>query len=162
MDFLYHASTGIIISKALTGKPSAVVTLFAVLPDLVGFVGHSFLMYKYAHRNKPFWKTLLVEIQKTTFYNGLDKMSYRIAHSLFTWALTSLLLYLFFPRIWLACSLAYFSHILIDIPTHDGAFAQRLFYPFSDWHIQGKYWTTNRNLIIFFWSLLILFVLIYF
>lgn len=161
MDFLYHASTGIIISKVITGKVSPEATVFAVLPDLIGFVGHTYLMVKYASQHKTFWKKFHIEIQKTSFYNGLDKFSYRIAHSLFTWAGTTVLLYLLLPKLWLACSLSYLSHILIDIPTHDGAFAQRIFYPFSDWHIQGKYWTTNRNLIIFFWGLLILFVLLY-
>ena len=89
---------------------------------------------------------------------GAYRVPYQITHSLLFAMLVSLATYLLFPPAWLVVALAYFSHILIDIPTHEGDFATRIFYPITDFHFKRKNWATHPGLFFAFWGGLIFFV----
>lgn len=134
------------------------------LPDFIGAM--------------PSWismgKTLARGLAKGGFsgvknaYNNLPEPTngeiifYRSTHNLFAWGFFTVLLAIFAPR-YLILSIAYLSHILVDIPTHGGVFGTRIFYPLSDWHVESVNWIKSGRIIAGNFILLILVnVLLYF
>ena len=161
MDVIYHALVGAAIAES-TGSPYIQSSaLFAVLPDLVGAA--PFIYYKLTARPKEAPHTWLQNVKEcvysNTFTNSIDRIMYGITHSLVFALLVSLLSYLFFPAAWATLSLSYISHIIIDIPTHEGDFATRIFYPYSDFHFESKNWATNPKLFFIFWGVLLVWIL---
>lgn len=60
--------------------------------------------------------------------------AYRIAHSWVLAAAVLLALHLLLPSAHVgAMAMGYYAHLLLDLPTHRGALAQRPFFPFSNW-----------------------------
>ncbi len=156
MDVLYHGLTGIVISKAMGGTDPAAAAICAVLPDLAGTTPFYAFKIRDAWK-KPdtsFVKTLYDLLLSNSFANRVDAGSYRFTHSLFTAGLVALMTYMLFPTSWHILSLSYLSHILIDIPTHDGDFATQLFYPLSRFHFEAKNWVRLPKRFFGFWMLL--------
>lgn len=151
MDVLYHAAVGLILSKATTDTFLPQAALYAVLPDLLGTTIHMAYKVKLCADEGNFWKNLKKEMRSNTFYTKMDKVFYRSTHSLFFWLLITLLTREIFPDMWQLLSLSYLSHILIDIPTHEGEFSQRILFPLSDWHFIGKSWAGNRKMYRLYW-----------
>jgi membrane-bound metal-dependent hydrolase YbcI (DUF457 family) len=150
MDVIYHALVGAAIAKS-TGSPYILSSaIFAVLPDLVGAV--PFVYYKLTARPGTLLQNVKESVYSNTFTNSVDRIMYSLTHSLVFALLVSLLSYLFFPAAWVTLSLSYVSHIIIDIPTHEGDFATRIFYPYSDFHFESKNWATNPRLFFTFWG----------
>ena len=121
MDLLYHLVVGLILSKQMLGEYLFLVVLFSMLPDLLGTIHLQILHIK--DSSKKSFKIFINEWRHHTDFHGKwDKLFYRTSHSLFFWLALSLGLY-FITNMYLVLSLAYLSHIVIDIFTHDGAFA---------------------------------------
>lgn len=163
MDILYHAIVGAGISKAMTGSYSSVAILSAVLPDLIGTIPYFYLKVRKAEKRSinGFIRSFLTSVQTNTFDRGLDRALYRTTHSLISAGLYAAVMYLLTPGVWLVNSLSYLSHILIDIPTHEGDFATRIFYPLSNFYIEARSWSLSYRSFVGFWTILIL-ILYYF
>lgn len=134
--------------------------LVAIASNLPDFLGAS-----------PYWKEIAGSIVRSVKKEGARGIisgikngptpteshikNYRIFHSLLAWLFFSLILAIFFPSL-LVLSLAYLSHILVDIPTHSGTFATRIFYPLSDFHFEGISWVDSKKVLVINFVLLIL------
>ncbi len=88
-------------------------------------------------------------------FEGAGLVLYRWMHSLLPAAVVLLALYRF-RRSMLVPALAWPLHILTDAVTHDdsGKFRTTLFYPFTDWAIDGWPWWRSRRLMLGYWGLL--------
>jgi len=153
MDILYHALTGIAISKSMGGSDPALAAVAAILPDIVGATPFYYYKFRQALASPPtaFPRLLFTPLTSNKFSNAIDAASYRITHSLFAALGVAILAYFVYPNSWIIISLSYLSHILIDIPTHEGDFATRICYPW-DMHTRlGKNWSTNWQVSLAFW-----------
>ncbi|MEK6917003.1 MAG: metal-dependent hydrolase [Nanoarchaeota archaeon] len=163
MDILFHYIAGIMISKLVTGEYLFIAGIIAMLPDLIVTIFCE--TEKIRLSSKKSLKLFILDFKKYSkrikFVGSFDKLMYRITHSLFTWVLFSLVMFLFFKNLFIVLSLAYLSHILVDIFTHERDFATRIFYPLSEFHIKAKSWGLHKEVFIIAWSfLLIVFFLI--
>ena len=163
MDIIFHYVVGLLISKYFLGEYSFLVIITSMLPDLIGTTYFQIQKVKQCSKKsfKFFFKDFRKYTKKGNFFTNLDKALYRFTHSLVTWILFTLLCLLVFPEIFLILSIAYLSHIIIDILTHNREFSTRLLYPFSDFHIQGFSWATNWKVFIGFWTILIIIFQLY-
>jgi hypothetical protein len=159
---MYHAVVGVVIAKSLGGHYALPAAIVAMLPDIVGTLPYYY--YKLTQTKRTLWKEFFVDVYhattSNTFTYRFDKHLYYATHSLFTAAIFSLMLYFILPTIWTLFSFCYLSHIIIDIPTHDGELATRFFYPFSDIHYEANNWTKHYKSFFSFWIVL-LFVVYY-
>ncbi len=156
MDILYHAVSGIAIAKSMDASSPYGAAVFAMLPDLAGIIPYFAIKFIAASKNPTggIIRTYTGIIQTNRFVNRIDAAAYRATHSLYTVGIVAALTYVFFRDQWLVFSVCYLSHILIDIPTHDEDFATRIFFPTSDFHLQGANWVTHPKLFLFFWAVL--------
>lgn len=156
MDVLYHGLVGAVIAERTSAPSPLPAILSALLPDVVGTVPfYAFKLLRALQRPGPMnLRNLYADCMSNTFTNRIDKTAYRFTHSFVTALLYSLILFTWFRDIWLPASLGYISHILIDIPTHDGEFAARIFYPYFRVKIAGVNWTSNPALFLLFWGVL--------
>lgn len=163
MDVLYHALTGIAISKSMGGTDPTLAAVAAMLPDIAGTIPFYYYKFREAAKSPPvaFAPSLFTLLTSNKFANATDAASYRITHSLFTALGITILAYFIFPNSWLILSLSYVSHILIDIPTHDGDFATRMFYPWDTHFTLGKNWSKSWRLSLAFWLYLGSFYLLF-
>lgn len=160
MDILYHAVSGIAIAKTFGSSDVLPVALAATLPYLLGIIPFYAIKLKDAIVSpQSTIKTYTRLLLSNKFANKLDATFYRCTHSLIGAGIFAICMYFLFPAQWLILSLSYLSHIVIDIPTHQGQFATRLLYPFSDVHIEGSNWSTNPKLFLSFWLGLLLVML---
>ena len=67
---------------------------------------------------------------------------------------------LLFKDVWWVMVLGYFTHLLFDVPTHEGDFAQKPLYPLSDWTLHGKKLLSNIKLVGFYWAELLIVVVL--
>lgn len=153
MDVFYHALTGIAISKSMGGADPALAAAAAVLPDIVGTIPFYYYKIQQARQSPQatFVPSLFALLTSSKFANATDAASYHITHSLFTALGLTILAYFIFPNSWHILSLCYISHILIDIPTHDGEFATRMFYPWNTRFQYGKNWAKSWRMSLAFW-----------
>lgn len=156
MDILYHALTGVAISKSMGGTDPTLAAVAAMLPDIVGTTPFYYFKFRKALQSpqvalSPSFFALLTS---NKFFNSIDAATYRTTHSLFTALGMIILAFVYFPDSWLILSLSYISHILIDIPTHDGDFATRMLYPWDTHFRFGKNWSKSWRLSLAFWLLL--------
>ncbi len=161
MDILYHAVSGIAIAKSFGSNDMVPTAIAATLPDILGILPFYALKLREAivYPQTTFIKTYTRLLLSNKFTNGTDAAFYRCTHSLIGAGVFTVLMYFLFPGRWTLFSFAYLAHILIDIPTHEGQFATRLLYPFSDVHIDGANWSTNPKLFSSFWLGLLLVML---
>ncbi|MFZ5535613.1 MAG: metal-dependent hydrolase [Patescibacteria group bacterium] len=161
MDILYHAVSGIAITKSFGSNDMVPTAIAATLPDILGILPFYALKLREAivYPQATFIKTYTRLLLSNKFTNNTDATFYRNTHSLVGAGIFTALMYFLFPERWVIFSFAYLSHILIDIPTHEGQFATRLLYPFSAAHIDGANWSTNPKLFLSFWLGLLLVML---
>jgi|GEM_PF-650914 len=157
MDILYHALTGVTISKGMGSEYAIPAAVSAMLPDLAGI--WPFYYYKIIeaakHPNNNFARTAFILLTSNKFANVSDTTAYRFTHSLLSAGIFALLSYLLMKDAWIVMTAGFISHLIIDIPTHSGPFATRLLYPFSDIHFRGgTNWAKNAGRFIFFWIVL--------
>lgn len=162
MDILYHAASGIAIAKSMHTPDIGGAALSAMLPDILGII--PFYAIKFMEAT-PAPKTTFIKkythlLLSNKFANAFDTAVYRTTHSLYAAAAYSIVMYIFFREQWMLYSVCYLSHILIDIPTHEGDFATRILYPSSDFHFRGSNWSTNPKRFLSFWLALILVMLL--
>lgn len=162
MDILYHAASGIAIAKNMHSPDFAGAAFSAMLPDITGII--PFYAIKFIEA-KPSPKTTFIKkythlLLSNKFANTFDSTVYRATHSLYAVVVFSIAMYIFFREQWIIYSVSYLSHILIDIPTHEGDFATRILYPTSDMHFRGSNWSTNPKRFLAFWLALLLVMLL--
>jgi membrane-bound metal-dependent hydrolase YbcI (DUF457 family) len=162
MDIIYHAVVGAVVSKAFTGTYSPIISLYAVLPDLIGtFPYYYFKIIKSPKKTfRGFIQFFFKSIQSNKFDQKIDMIMYRSLHSAFAVLCFALIMYMVSSHLWYVYTIGYFSHILIDILTHEGDFATRFFFPISNYHINAINWPKNVRVYIGFWILLILYFFI--
>ncbi|MBL7169922.1 MAG: hypothetical protein ISS48_02810 [Candidatus Aenigmarchaeota archaeon] len=162
MDILFHFTVGLIISKLLTGNYLILAGLFSMLPDLAGLI---IRVKELIDCRKSPLKKIISDFResgfKGKFYAEWCYPLYRSTHNLFTWLIVTVFSYLFFPNIFWLLPICYLSHIIIDIYSHQKGFATRLFFPFSDFHIEGRTWADWR-IFGFSWGALLLLVILTF
>lgn len=162
MDILYHAVSGIAIAKSIQSPDFGGAAISAILPDIVGII--PFYAIKFMEAS-PAPKTTFIKkythlLLSNKFANTFDSTVYRATHSLYAAVVFAAAMYIFFREQWVLYSVSYLSHILIDIPTHEGDFATRIFYPSSDFHFRGSNWSTNPKRFLSFWLALVLIILL--
>jgi hypothetical protein len=166
MDLLFHGLTGLVISKGVTGSYLLPVAAFSILPDLLGVA--PFNWYKFKRSNKTSFKEFLKDWLKYTrqnyFFSKWDKPFYKAAHSLLSLLLVAPVAFVLSQSHWWIFTLAYLSHLLIDIPGHQGEFASQPLWPISKFSFPGgKNWAGGPKIFFSFWFvLLVLFLLIHF
>ncbi len=156
MDVLYHALSGVAIAKSMGSPDLLAAAAAAIAPDLMGIIPFYSIKFIEATRvpEHTFAQTYAYLLRSNKFAGTWDMAAYRSTHTLYGAAFFSMCMFVFFPHQWLVLSISYISHILIDIPTHEGDFATRILYPLSDVHIRGLNWSTNLKLFLFFWLML--------
>jgi len=156
MDCAFHALTALAVSKELTGKYLLSASLFSILPDFIGATPYE--LKKIQHSSKRSLKGFSADFKKLTrngtFFSSFDKAAYRAAHSWLSLIPVSLIALAFCGKLWWVLTISYFSHLLVDVFTHEKEFSQRPLYPFFDWHITGKSWE-NKNVFLGFWFILL-------
>ncbi len=115
--------------------------LFGVLPDLIAFVPMFFYQIGHPRKEKDFLKAY------KTIPKGLRDYAegaYKVTHNIF--ALLAMVLLGILLGWWWA--LAWILHVLMDIPTHSKEFYPTpIFWPLSDWSIDGIPWSDKRVMI---------------
>jgi membrane-bound metal-dependent hydrolase YbcI (DUF457 family) len=109
-------------------KDKVVVITFAVLPDIPGLLivypllGHE--------KGRPWWFPHNADWVGAYAAHPFWAAIWEIPHSLFflAFVIVPLVLWLDWPKI---AIVSYLSHILLDLPTHTGEWAERPFYPFG-------------------------------
>lgn len=165
MDLLAHALYGATfcsrtgLAGGLRGRPPAPrrawrrdaslwwAIVFGVLPDLAS-MGVPFVVLAVNGTPGPFLHD---------FFHGLDAgaiVIYRLFHSLLTALLVCAALWLARPRLFVA-SLAWPLHLLMDSVSHGlGKYQTTLFYPLSDWALDGIRWWMSPRFVMAYWCAL--------
>lgn len=148
MDLISHSLWAITLIRRrdLLGP----IALAACLPDLFG---QSWTIFSRVRRVRQLGLRKVLDVN--IVLSEMDLVVYRSFHSLLAWGVFTGLVYLFLHD-YLVLSLAYLSHILVDIPVHRGIWATRVFYPFSDFHIEGRNWWQSKRVVLASSSLLLL------
>jgi len=156
MDVLHHALTGVAIAKSMDASHPYTSAIAAMLPDLIGIIPFYAIKFREAVEtpNGSFVKTYAKLLMSNKFAGKFDAAAYRLTHSLYGAVFFSLCAFIFFRDQWGVLSLCYLSHLLVDIPTHEGDFATRIVYPSADIHFQGSNWSTHPKRFLFFWIVL--------
>jgi len=158
MDEISHALIGRIISiNPKNSKKDVFWTIFfSVLPDIPFIAFYVFLIY--INGRFPLnsdW------INATSLYPNLNIITNLIPHSLvFAFLIILPIVFLFkLPKLALY---AYVIHILIDIPTHTGEWSSKIFYPLSNYGINGltSAWQWPIKYMFISWLVLILVIIV--
>ncbi len=152
MDSASHAVWG----STLVRSPSLVgwAALAGLLPDLVPAV-YGIVRYRWAFF-RDMTNQSFADHPEHTYV-----ILYRWCHSLLPISLITGVLLAFAPA-WTVVAIPYYVHLLLDIPTHQGIWATRLFYPLSDAHIEGRDWWRHPWVSVGNWSVLVVVNLYFF
>ncbi len=135
MDIGTHLATGLVAStffESPTVKIACIVG--SIAPDLVGIPRY---IYKFLVKKEwKFWEVIRDEDRGVVFPDWMMRMYY-FSHSLLFSGLLVAEGILFDDPLMFAFSIGYLSHVMWDIPTHVGKWANRPFYPFSNCTIEG-------------------------
>lgn len=161
MDVLYHGVIGFTIAKSFGGGYEIPAIISAIIPDIVGTAPFFFFKLQRASKKslKIFTQDAFRLLTSNTFSNTIDCTVYQITHSFITAFLITIISYVLFRPAWIIISLNYISHILIDIPTHDGEFSTYFLYPLSTYHKENKNWAKSPKIFLTWWGGLILLLL---
>ncbi len=132
-------------------------SIFSMLPDLLGTSAFQYFKLKNASKSsvKAFVSDFVAFTKRNKFFSKWDKLTYRTTHTLLSLPFTAFTAFVFFRDIWWILTICYLSHLLVDLPTHEGEFAFRPLWPLSNRSLTGKSWATNFNLFFAFWAILI-------
>ncbi|MFA5051615.1 MAG: hypothetical protein WC544_00960 [Patescibacteria group bacterium] len=138
MDTISHSAWGALVVRKAGLVGWAVLT--GALPDIIP------ALYELARRPRKFIHDL---ITKSLGDNPSDiyLRIYHWSHSLLPISVVTLAVRVFAPTYWLL-AIPYYLHIFLDIFTHRGKWATRIFYPVSDFHFEGLDWW-RRNWVSF-------------
>ncbi len=125
MDVISHGLIGKIISFGDKKESAFWPVLFSIIPDFVLVPFYFILGWE---NKRPFFFPHNSDWTGTTITHPFLTSLYDISHSFLFLFIIILPVILIFklPKI---SFLAYFFHIIIDIPTHTGEFAIKMFYP---------------------------------
>lgn len=147
MDSVSHAAWGATIVRKTPLVWWAV--LAGALPDIIPAV-YGLIRY----RRK--YVRALEKLSMAAEINHRYMRIYHWTHSLIPISVVAAALLLVSPA-WAMVTLPYYLHILLDIPTHHGVWATRLFYPFSDFHFAGGHdWWKNRWISLGNWAAIVI------
>ncbi len=171
MDFFSHGLWTFIIARFLKRKTGKNFNLgfavfWSVFPDLFAFaIPFVYLFWNFAAGRIPFYDLPRPDKIEPAFHgvlpaSDLVAILYPLGHSLVIFALAMAIIgglilinralglsrrFKAFP--WVLGG--WFIHILMDIPTHSsGFFSTPLFWPISDWKLDGLYWGTPWFLVL--------------
>lgn len=146
MDTFSHAAWGATIIRK---NPQIWwAALFGALPDLLAAL-YGLLAYR---------SNYLKYLNRFAFaehVNDYYLKVYYFFHSFIPISVFTLILYVVSPS-YVAVTIPYYLHILMDIFTHQGAWATRIFYPLSDFHFQGMNWWKNKWITIGNWTAILI------
>lgn len=146
MDTLSHAAWGATIIRK---KPELWWAAFSgALPDLITAL-YGLLVHKKGYFK--FLKEFAFSKKADDYYIKV----YYFSHSFIPITLVTLIIYFVRPA-WAVIAIPYYLHILVDIFSHRGIWATRIFYPFSNFHFEGRNWWQNNWISIGNWAVLIL------
>ncbi len=150
MDTLSHGTWGAIIVRKAGLVWWALLT--GALPDILP------ALYELARHPVKFIRNL---INKSLADNpsAMYLRIYHWAHSLLPISGVSLVLVIFAPTR-LVLVIPYYLHIFMDIFTHRGKWATRIFYPISDFHFEGMDWWRHHWISFANWAAICIAVLI--
>lgn len=162
MDLISHGLTGRLLSVNPKNSKRDVflVILFSLLPDIFFSAFYFFLGYENQRflsipRNSD-WANASI------LHPVLNSITGQIPHSLIFALLVILPIVLLFklPRL---AFFAYLTHILLDIPSHSGEWNVALFYPLSDFSINGlaNFWQWPIKYMAVIWLALIVLIIFF-
>jgi len=161
MDIISHGLVGKffqLISTTRNKKEKMTIVSFAILPDIPIFFIYILLGIE---KERPFW-----------IPHNSDWIGLRDAHPIWSacWELPHSALFLMlviipfvlYFKLHKVCIISYFLHIVLDIFTHTGEWAIKIFYPF-DFMVNGftEAWAWPIQYMILSWTLLIVSMLTY-
>ena len=157
MDFISHILVSNLVYKELPTTARWLAIVFGVFPDLASFI---------AVFNINFAKKLLFFKRIPTAYFPRSVLFiYNVTHSLLFWLATWMICYFVIGSSLAAIVVSSWGlHILIDIFTHNSKsnLATRIFWPLSNWHLDGFTWSNKKFLLINYLILAILYLFFYF
>lgn len=160
MDFISHALMGKIISLPQKSKKSIFwIIFFSVLPDIPLIPFYFILGYE---NNRKFFIPLNSDWTNASLTHPfLTVFSEEIFHS-FLFAFLIILPLILVFKLPKAAFLAYFIHIIVDIPTHTNQWAIKPFYPFS-FSFSGftDAWAWPIKYIIISWIILLIIIIVF-
>jgi len=137
MDNLTHFLFGYIL---FVGRVNAIlILLFTNLPDIIA--APSRIYYTIIKDKKRTFGEFNFWIPNKHYLK-----LYRSTHSLIFCLLLGFILSLFTKK-YLVLTACIASHIILDVFSHSGKWATRIFYPFSDFHINSFNWFKKDNFI---------------
>lgn len=152
MDSFSHAAWGATIVRK---NPQIWwAALSGALPDLLTFI-YGFLKFR-----RKYFKYL----SDLAWYDGPQDpylKVYYFSHSLIPITAVAIILYFISPA-YTIIVIPYYLHIFLDIFTHQGVWATRLFFPISKFHFDGRNWWKNKWMTIGNWAVLVVINLIIF
>ena len=156
MDLGTHIVTGLIASTFVDNPTAKVLCVVGSLaPDLV-FV--PYYVYRILKKDWHFWRHLKKD-GPSPHHPQWEINAYSFVHSFVFVGLLFLAATLFSSVALWGLSIGYATHVLWDIPSHKGKWAQKPFYPFLNWQIHGfdDWWKhhTVRKLVAIGWGVLI-------
>ena len=166
MDPLFHVISGVLIAKMLPGDHVIAGVIATNVPDILS-VPYAYGV-KVGKARKDTLAHFVADIKRFETSGVAADPSiipvYQYSHSLFVWVGISIFMYLFARPLWPIITIGHLFHILADIPSHQGDYATRLFYPISQWHVPwGRNWTSDRIVFFGMWAILLFdIILLYF
>ncbi|MBU0597485.1 hypothetical protein KKF61_00635 [Patescibacteria group bacterium] len=152
MDVVSHAVWGATIIRKSTHVWWA--AFFGALPDLLtGAYG----LVRYGSK----YSVELIEFSELHKPGGLYLKVYYFFHSFLPISIVAGIIAIFAPN-YTIVTLPYYLHIIMDIFTHRGVWATRIFYPISNFHFQGHNWWKNKWISIVNWGAIVAINLIIF
>jgi len=152
MDVFAHAAWGATIIRK---EPHVWwAALFGSLPDVIPAV-YGFFKFKRGYTK------ILTEMGDNMHEGNPYFNVYRYTHSLVPITVVTIILYFVIPDYWFV-TLPYYLHIFMDVFTHQKVWATRLFYPLSDFHIEGWNWWHNKWISLGNWIALIVINFLFF
>lgn len=152
MDLGTHLATGLVAStffESPTAKGACIVG--SILPDMV-FIPH--YAWRMIRKDWKFWHHMKKN-GPAPHHPQWEMNAYYFVHSfIFTMVLGTGAFFLQ-SQVLGGFFVGYLTHILWDLPTHTGKWAQRPLYPFSSWAIHGYHnWWKHaiiRRLVVVGW-----------
>lgn len=157
MDIISHVLIGRIISFNKNRLAQIWTMFFSYLPDLFQLPAYIYLGYI---NNRMFLIPKNIDWNHTRdLYPVLHAFTWEIPHSVFFVLLVILPIILYF-KLAKITFFAYFTHILIDIPLHEGEWALKPFYPIN-YSINGfaNAWSWPAQTFIFSWIILVFIII---
>ena len=152
MDILSHFLLGIVVFHK-NSKYTLLLGLFSILPDILGTIPNYIYYFLQFKKQKKYTLSHFISRVMKRKPRNKNVQLYNTTHNLFSSLLLFLVFYIFSPK-HMVFSICYFLHVLVDVLTHKGWWAPRIFYPFSSFHLDVISWWEHPKLILATWFIL--------